>query len=343
MKFTRVFLFLCLLSRTLFAQIGGDNTYDFLTLTSSARVLALGNALVNTLDSDVNLAHQLPSLNHSGMNGQISANFTNYYAGIKFGNLLYGLPSQKLGNITFGIQYLNYGDFTRTNEFGETIGAFEAGEYALYASSAMHFDSVFHLGAAVKGVYSVFDSFTSYGLLTDVSASYSLKDGRMMASMLVRNLGFQLKSYAGTRERMPFELLLGVSTKLEHAPLRWSLTWAHIEKWDLSYTDNESTEIDPFTNEEINTSYSFRDNLVSHLQIGGEFLFSKNFNIRVGYNFRRRQELALELYKHNVGMSWGFTMKVSKFHFNYSRASLHSSGPMHTFSVTSNLSNFKRK
>ena len=342
MKFTRALLFLCICSKSLFAQIGGDNTYEFLNLTYSARVLALGNALVNTLDDDINLAHQLPSLNHSGMNNQLSANFTNYYAGVKFGSLLYGLPHKKLGNITLGIQYLNYGDFTRTDEFGNTIGSFNAGEYAVSASTALHYDSVLHVGMAVKGVYSNFDSYVSYGLLTDISATYSLKEGRMMASVLMKNFGYQLKTYAGTREPMPFELLLGVSTKLEHAPLRWSITWAHLEKWDLSYKDS-SEEVDPFTNETITSSYSFRDNLVSHLHLGAEFLFSKNFNIRLGYNFRRRQELALELYKHNVGLSWGFTMKVSKFHFNYSRASLHAMGPMHTFSITSNLSNFKRK
>lgn len=342
MKFTSVFLFLCICWKSVFAQIGGDNTYEFLNLTASARVLALGNALVNTLDDDINLAHQLPSLNHSGMNNQLSANFTNYYAGVKFGSLLYGLPNKKLGNITLGMQYLNYGDFTRTDEFGNTTGSFSAGEYAAYASTAIHIDSVLHIGAAVKGVYSNFDSYNSYGLLTDLSASYSLKEGRLMASVLMRNLGFQIKTYAGTREPMPFELLLGVSTKLEHAPLRWSITWAHLEKWDLSY-QGTSEEVDPFTNETITSSYSFRDNLVSHLHLGAEFLFTKNFNIRLGYNFRRRQELALELYKHNVGLSWGFTMRVSKFHFNYSRASLHATGPMHTFSITSSLSKFKRK
>ena len=326
----------------MFAQIGGDNTYEFLNLTNSARVLALGNALVNTLDNDINLAHQLPSLNHVGMNNQLSANFTNYYAGVKFGSLLYGLPNKTVGNITLGMQYLNYEEFTRTDEFGNTIGSFSAGEYAASASAAVHIDSSLFVGVALKSVYSNFDSYNSYGLLTDVSATYSLKEGRMMASLLMRNLGYQIKTYAGTREPMPFELLLGVSTKLEHAPLRWSITWAHLEKWDLSYQET-TVDIDPFTNEAISSSYSFRDKFVSHLHLGAEFLFSKNFNIRLGYNFRRRQELALELYKHNVGLSWGFTMKVSKFHFNYSRASLHSAGPMHTFSITSNLNNFKRK
>jgi hypothetical protein len=156
----------------------------------------------------------------------------------------------------------------------------------------------------------------------------------------MRNLGFQIKTYAGAREPMPFELLFGVSTKLEHAPLRWSITWAHLENWDMSYEDLESNNLN---GESVVSSYSFRDNLVSHLHLGMEFLFSTNFNLRFGYNFKRRQELALELFKHNVGMSWGFTMKVLKFHFNYSRASLHATGPMHTFSITTNLAEFSRK
>ena len=32
-----------------------------------------------------------------------------------------------------------------------------------------------------------------------------------------------------------------------------------------------------------------------------------------------------------------------KFHFNYARAAYHAVGPMHTFSVLTNLSKFRRK
>ena len=134
-----------------------------------------------------------------------------------------------------------------------------------------------------------------------------------------------------------------ISAKLEHAPIRWSISWAHLEKWDLSYVDPSEPTIDPLTNEEIAEKYTTRDKILSHLHVGGELLFGKNLNFRMGYNFRRRQELALDLYKHNVGLSWGFSMKVRKFHFNYARAAYHAVGPMHTFSVTSNLAKFKRK
>ena len=50
--------------------------------------------------------------------------------------------------------------------------------------------------------------------------------------------------------------------------------------------------------------------------------------------------MALDLYKHNVGLSWGFSMKISKFIY-YARAAYHAVGPMHTFSVLTNLSKFR--
>lgn len=343
MKLIRVFFILFLCTESLSAQIGGDNTYEFLNLTTSARISALGNVLVNTFDNDINLAQQLPSLNHVGMNHQFSANFTNYYAGVKFGSLVYGLPSSKFENISVGMKYLNYGDFTRTDEFGNVIGDFSAGEYAVYGSTVIHRSSSFSLGTTLKAVYSNMEAYSSYGLLGDVSATYEIKEERILASLLVKNAGFQIKTYAQESEPMPFEMVLGISTRLEHAPLRWSISWAHLERWDLSYVDPAEPTIDPLTNEEISVKYTTRDKLLSHLHVGGELLFSKNFNFRVGYNFRRRQELALDLYKHNVGLSWGFSMKVSKFHFNYARAAYHAVGPMHTFSVTSNLDKFKRK
>ena len=343
MKFTRLLLCLSLFPFCSFAQTGGDNTFEFLNLTSSARIVALGNVLVNSLDDDVNLSQQLPSLNHAGMNHLLSVNFTNYYAGIKFGSLVYGMPNEKFKNISLGLQYLNYGDFKRADEFGNVTGTFSAGEYALSGSALIYSTEKLRLGSTLKGVYSNLEAYTSLGLLADFSATYELKEKRAYASVLVKNLGFQLKSYANESEPMPFEVVLGVSSKLKYAPLRWSVTWSHLEKWDLSYINPQDVTIDLMTNEEVQHKTSIRDKILAHLHVGGEFLISRNFNIRMGYNFKRRQEMALELYKHNVGFSWGFGMKVRKFHLNYARASYHAVGPMHTFSVISNWAKFKRK
>ena len=343
MKWIRILFFLFIYNVSLVAQTGGNNTFEFLNLTSSARVLALGNVLVNAVDDDVNIAQQLPSLNHAGMNHQLSVNFTNYYAGIRFGSLVYGMPNVKFENVTFGLQYLNYGDFNRTDAYGNLTGTFSAGEYAFYASALVFKQSKFWFGSALKGVYSNLESYNSFGFLADVSATYEVKKERVFASLLIKNMGFQLKTYAHESEPMPFEILLGVSSKLKHAPFRWSVTWSHLEKWDLSYINPEASSVDLITNEEVQVESNTRDKILSHLHVGGEFLLGKNFNLRMGYNFRRRQELALDLYKHNVGLSWGFGVKVRKFQLNYARAFYHAVGPMHTFSVISNTAKFKRK
>lgn len=337
MKLLRIFCVILSCYSSLYGQIGGDNTYEFLNLISSSRISALGNVLVNALDDDINLAQQLPSLNNQGMNHQFSINYTNYYAGVNFGSLLYGLPSSKFENITIGFKYLNYGDFTRTDEFGFVLGDFTAGEYAFYVSGLVLKSESLRLGSSFKAVYSNLDAFNSFGLLADLSATLELKKNRMLASILVKNAGFQLKAYDQVNEPMPFEVIFGLSSKLEHAPLRWSISWAHLEKWDLTYVQNQSSSIDPLTNEEIDLIPTFREKLLSHLHLGGEFLFTKNFHARAGYNFRRRQEMALDLFKHNIGISWGFGMRIQKFHFNYARAAYHAAGPMHTFSITTNL------
>ncbi|MBL0097732.1 MAG: hypothetical protein IPP46_15470 [Bacteroidetes bacterium] len=64
-----------------------------------------------------------------------------------------------------------------------------------------------------------------------------------------------------------------------------------LQKFDLTYTDPSQTGIDPLTGESRAEKITFRDKLVRHLILNAEILFSKNFNLRVGYNFLRRNEL----------------------------------------------------
>ena len=48
--------------------------------------------------------------------------------------------------------------------------------------------------------------------------------------MVFRNLGFQLKPYNEVHESLPFEINLGVSQKLENAPITWHITLENIQK-----------------------------------------------------------------------------------------------------------------
>ena len=67
------------------AQIGGDNTYGFLNLTSSARVSALGGNAIAVKDDDPNLAFDNPSLLNKSMDYKLAFNYIKYFADINYG------------------------------------------------------------------------------------------------------------------------------------------------------------------------------------------------------------------------------------------------------------------
>ena len=78
----------------------------------------------------------------------------------------------------------------------------------------------------------------------------------------------------------------------------------------------------------------------SHCVFSGEFLISKNLNIRFGYNNRRRSEMVILDRKAMVGFAFGFGFKVNKFKFDYSRQFHHYSNPVNAIGVTTNISSF---
>jgi len=54
------------------------------------------------------------------------------------------------------------------------------------------------------------------------------------ASVLARNRGFQLKKYDGAiADDLPFDLDLGITKRLVHAPLGFSITAHHVHQFDI--------------------------------------------------------------------------------------------------------------
>ena len=55
-----------------------------------------------------------------------------------------------------------------------------------------------------------------------------------------------------------------------------------------------------------------------HVIVGAELFPTKGFNLRVGYNFRRAEELKLIEQRNFSGISVGFGLKFNKIKFDYS-------------------------
>ena len=72
-----IILLLIFASISSMGQKGGESVYNFLHLTNSARVSALGGDNISINDDDINLVFHNPALLSSGMDQNMNLNYVN--------------------------------------------------------------------------------------------------------------------------------------------------------------------------------------------------------------------------------------------------------------------------
>jgi hypothetical protein len=331
------------------AQMGGNNTYEFLNLPVSARVSALGGNLIPVKDNDLNVSLINPSLLTDSMSNNLALSYINYFADVNYGYVAYAKHFDNIGNFSAGIHYLDYGNFIRADEVGNTYGTFGANEMSFnlaYAKSIL--DTNLTVGVTLKTIYSHLDSYTSWGSAIDLGATYVRPKAGFTAAVVVKNMGRQWKPYVeGNKEKLPFEIEIGISKKPKHVPFRLSLVYEDVQKWDLTYIDPDNPPLteDPLTGEPIrqNKYKIWGDKFMRHMVVGGEFIVTKNLFLRAGYNYQRRKELKIPDKRGTSGMSFGFGFRIYKFHLSYGRAIYHLAGPSNNFSISCDLNSFYAK
>ncbi len=326
-------------------QLGGGSTYSFLNLTSSARVASLGGKTTGAWDDDLNLPFHNPALLNDAMSGRLVLNYVNYFSDVNYGYLSYAGSLNKAGTVAAGIHYINYGSFIAADESGRKTGEFRASEYALNLIWSTGIDSFFRIGVNVKPVYSMLESYRSFGIVADAGITYTGKEQLFTAALVLRNFGGQIVAYhEHGREPVPFDVLLGMSHKLQHAPFRFFIVAHDLQKPDLSYETPSGTgnEVYIYSGAPLpeNRIERFGDNLMRHMIFGIEFIPLEHFTLRGGYNYQRRKELKISTTPAMVGFSWGFGIRISRFDLSYGRASYHLAGASNHFSVSMDISAF---
>ncbi|SMO68967.1 hypothetical protein SAMN06265379_10521 [Saccharicrinis carchari] len=327
--------------QTISAQRGGENTYDFLNLTNSARVAALGGANVSIADSDMNLAYHNPALLQKEMDNALVLNFVPYMSSINYGYVGYARHFDNIGSFSFGVHNINYGDFEHTNDIGENMGVVTAAEYSFNLTYARQLSPRLSMGLTAKPIYSKFDVYTSFGLAADFGVNYYHAESNFSMGIVLKNVGSQISSYNDVHETMPSDLQIGFSKSLAHAPFRFSLTAQNLLNWDLTYKLYDAQNTSSSALGEESTESGFGDKLMRHMVVGVEFMPSKSFHVDFGYNHRRRKELGYAERMSTAGFSWGFGFKVYKFLFSYGSARYHLGGSSNHFSIATNFSSFK--
>ena len=307
------------LSTTVYSQIGGKYVYQFLNLAQSARQAALGGKTVTVVDYDVNQAFYNPATINEKMSNRLSTNFGNYYGEVTYGTAAYAYTYDKhLQTFHAGVSYINYGSFDGRDELGNPTSDFTGSEAALSLGYAYNLPwTDMYMGVNAKLISSTLESYNSWGAAVDLGLLYVDTQNDINYGLAVRNLGAQITPYADTREKLPLSIDAGISQLLENVPIRWHMTFENLQQWNIGFSNPNRAQgsLDGSTQEE---KVSFFNNALRHLILGAELFPEKGFNIRLGYNFRRGEELRIIEQRHFSGISVGFGLRIGKIKFDYS-------------------------
>ena len=337
------FLIACLLLSCLAleAQIGGRYAFTGASLPTNARVTALGGSVINILDDDVALAQQNPAVTDSSMHNQLSFNHNFHLAGISNGNVSYGRYLEKWGIAAHAaLQYFNFGDFTRADEFGTTSGEFSAGEVGLTVGVGKQVNERIRAGINFKILSGSYEAYNNIGVGFDLGLHYT-KNARTSWAVVLRNIGGELSPIVDERRSLPIDLQIGYSKRLEHLPFRFSIIGHNLQEPYIRFDDPEfdlSTDISGNT-VEVSSFTRNVDNFFRHIIFNGEFLLGKNegFRLRFGYDHLRRRELRVSNLQSLGGFSFGFGFNIKKIKIDYGRGVYHLAGGVNHLSIRYNI------
>ena len=304
-----------------FAQLGGNATYQFLNLMSSPRQAALGGKIITNVDYDVTQGLYNPATINLEMDNQLALNYANYLGDISYGTAAYAYTiDRRVQTFHAGITCVNYGSFDGYDENGNSTGTFTGNETALSFGYAFQIGfSDFYAGANIKLISSKLEQYSSLGGALDFGLIYINEYLEFNAALAIRNLGTQFTTYAGLNEPLPFEIDLGFSQKLKNVPIRWHLTFENLQQWPIAAANPARVTTD-LSGNQTQEEIGFLSQLIRHTLVGAELFPDRGFNIRLGYSFRRAEELRILEQRNFSGLSFGIGIKFNKLRFSYTHA-----------------------
>ncbi len=329
-------------------QIGGRHFYEFLVVSNSARITALGGSAIAVKDADATLAFFNPSALNASMHQRISFAHNFYLGDLQNGYFSY---AHHLGESDYtlhgAIHYMSYGEFEAADIYGDRQGTFKASEQAYTVGVSKQLNENYSVGTNLKLVNSGFESYSSFGVSGDLAFMFHNPVSQTTASLVLNNIGSPLTYYTEDESgKLPFNVMLGFSKRLKHLPFRYSIIAHHLDEWNIAYDNPDDRETQLFLGEETQTDdgASFADILFRHFIFNGEFLFGKSesFKVRLGYNHLRRAELKLNDVFTISGFSFGVGFKVSKIFIDYGYSSYHLAAGAHHFTLSTSIQDFKK-
>lgn len=286
-----------------------NTVYNFLRNDVSPRAAALAGSFV-TITNDPNSIFYNPAALSTLETPMGSIGFFKHLLDINAGYVSYSMPYEDLGYFGAGILYTNYGSFDETDDLGNTLGTFNASDFALTLGYSNIFEENIHFGANVKYIYSSIAGYKSTGLAGDIGFLFAVPESKLTVGASLRNVGAQLTSYFSTKESLPLDLVFGASIVPRGLPLLLNVNFHKLN-------DDQSNFGDRFR----------------AFTVGGEFTLSKVLQARVGYDNEKRKDLKIGTSSGLAGFSGGIGITVSDYIVDYSLSSLGKVGSLHRISI----------
>lgn len=312
-----VLYILLFFSKAAFSQtIGGNAAYNFLKLPASPLVAAAGGANVSYQASEVSLTANNPALLSAAMSSQLNVSFNAFLEGIKTYSLTGAHYVDRLQTTFAGhVYFVDYGKLPAADAAGNITGEFRPVEYVVQVSAARNYLERWTYGGTLKFINSSYQQYKSNAIAMDFGLVYFDSAKKLTLAFTAKNMGFQLKTFAGEKEDIPFDLQIGITKKLAKAPFGFSLTAQQLHRFNLMYNDTAFNNENRFGNASSVHKFFNHFVLATHLYLG------QNLEASFGYNHLRRQELSVQNSGSGLaGFSAGLHIKFSKLQILYARS-----------------------
>ena len=307
------FVVLCT-NLTLHAQESGS-VFNFLSLPASSHATALGGRNISLIEDDAALTFQNPALLSSVNDMTVGLNFLSYMRGTKSGSASYTQVAGERGTWGANVQFVGYGSMTETTLSGEVLGDMHALDMCVSGLYSYALGERWVGGAAGKFIYSHLGEFTSCALAVDLGISYFLEEKDFSLSAVARNAGGQVKAFGDHHERLPFDLDIGFTKGLGHAPVTVSLTMMDLTRWNKDYYYSPGKTI------------SGGRMFMNHFNLGVDIHPVSMVYVAAGYNFRRASEMKAAGSSHAAGLSFGAGINLNRIKVGLAYAKYHLSAP----------------
>ena len=302
------------------AQPRTQTAFDLLRLDASARSAALAGPAALAADDPATVFAN-PALLTSQARG-VALGYTDLLAGVRAGSAVYARDIGAL-SVAGAVRYLSYGEFERRSGSDPTSpseGTFGANEAAVSLAVAREVAPDLRIGVTGHALFASIDDAGAQALAADVGVTYTVPSEQLVLGASVHHAGAVVSSFGAEGDRLPLDVRLTVSKRLQYVPLTVSLAAIDLQRIEGPSADSSAV-----------------NRALDHVALGGELALGGSFAVRAGYNGRRGADLRSGDRLDLAGVSVGAGIRLRRIGVDYAFSNWGRFGGLHQFGVRTRL------